>query len=265
MIKLSDVSRTFRQGDEEIQALKPTDFRADPGEFVAVIGPSGSGKSTFLTIIGGLQSPSAGEVRIDDERIDNLSAKELSRVRFDKIGFILQASSLVPFLKVEEQLLLHAKVAGEPPDLQRRDQLLEELGVEHLANKYPADLSGGERQRVAIANALIHDPQVILADEPTAALDTGRALDTVKLLRQLTHENHKTTIMVTHDQRLLEFCDRVYEIRDGVLRDVTAEVNRGETVGSEPGVSGQGSITEAAASIPAKAVTWLRHLKHRFR
>lgn len=261
MIELSDVSRTFRQGDEDIQALKPTNFRADPGQFVAVIGPSGSGKSTFLTIVGGLQSPSSGQVRVAGERIDDLSPKDLSRVRFEKIGFILQASSLVPFLRVEEQLLLHAKVAGDKPDLRRRDALLEQLGVKRLAKKYPADLSGGERQRVAIANALIHDPQVVLADEPTAALDTDRAMDTVRLLRELTHENRKTTIMVTHDRRLLEFCDCVYEIRDGVLREVTAEVNRGEVLGSGSGAGSDVPLSEAPTSFPAKAAAWLRRLR----
>lgn len=219
MIKLKDVSKTFKQGDEEIHALKNTNFTAGKGEFVAVIGPSGSGKSTFLTIIGGLQSATTGEVTLAGERVDNVSARRRSQIRFEKLGFILQASSLVPFLKVEEQLLLHAKAAGKKPDLQRRAHLLEELGVAKLANKYPADLSGGERQRVAIATALMHEPDVILADEPTAALDTDRALDTCRLLRDLTHEYQRTTVMVTHDRRLLQYCDRVYEIRDGVLEE----------------------------------------------
>lgn len=219
MIELKDVSKTFKQGTEEIHALKNTNFTAVPGEFVAIIGPSGSGKSTFLTIIGGLQSASTGSVVLAGERVDNLNARQRSKIRFEKLGFILQASSLVPFLKVEEQLLLHAKAAGQKADLTRREHLLQELGVAKLAKKYPSELSGGERQRVAIATALMHNPDVILADEPTAALDTERALDTCRLLRDLTHEYQRTTIMVTHDRRLLEYCDRVYEMRDGVLEE----------------------------------------------
>lgn len=219
MIELKNVSKTFKQGTEEIHALKNTNFTAVPGEFVAIIGPSGSGKSTFLTIIGGLQSASTGSVVLAGERVDNLNARQRSKIRFEKLGFILQASSLVPFLKVEEQLLLHAKAAGQKADLTRREHLLRELGVAKLAKKYPSELSGGERQRVAIATALMHNPDVILADEPTAALDTERALDTCRLLRDLTHEYQRTTIMVTHDRRLLEYCDRVYEMRDGVLEE----------------------------------------------
>ncbi len=219
MIELANVTKTFTQGDEKIHALKNTNFRAEPGELVAVIGPSGSGKSTFLTIAGGLQTPTEGRVTLGGKRLDNAGHKERSRIRFDKLGFVLQGSSLVPFLTVAEQLILHDKVAGKKPDLARRDELLRELGIEKLAKKYPSDLSGGERQRVAIATALMHDPEVILADEPTAALDSSRAMEIVALLRDLTHEKKKATVMVTHDQRLLQFCDRVCEIRDGVLTE----------------------------------------------
>ncbi|MBT1034956.1 ABC transporter ATP-binding protein [Canibacter sp. lx-45] len=219
MISLKNVTKTFKQGTTTMQALKTTNFTAGRGDFVAIIGPSGSGKSTFLTIVGGLQRASTGEVMLAGERVDNLSAKKRSQIRFENLGFILQSSSLVPFLKVEEQLLLHSKVAGTKPDIEKRQRLLERLGVQSLTKKYPAELSGGERQRVAIANALMHDPEVILADEPTAALDTERALETAKLLRDITREYQRTTIMVTHDQRLLQFCTRVYEIRDGVLTE----------------------------------------------
>lgn len=220
MISLKNVTKDFVQGSETIHALRNTDFEAHPGEFVAVIGPSGSGKSTFLTIMGALQSPTSGEVILAGTDITNTSDAERTRARFTHLGFIFQASSLVPFLRVEEQLMFHDKVAGDKPDPQRRSSLLEALGIKHLAKKYPADLSGGERQRVAIASALIHNPEVILADEPTAALDSEKAFDTVKLLREVTHKEKKTTVMVTHDQRLLPYCDRVYQIVDGVLTEV---------------------------------------------
>lgn len=224
MITLKGVSKDFTQGEETIHALRTTDFEAHPGELVAIIGPSGSGKSTFLTILGGLQTPTTGEVTLAGANIGQASERERSQVRFEHLGFILQASSLVPFLKVGEQLLLHDRVARRSSNLQRRDELLESLGITKLANKYPADLSGGERQRVAIATALMHDPEIILADDPTAALDSERAFETIKLLREVTHATQKTTIMVTHDQRLLEYCDRVYRIVDGVLSEETPQV-----------------------------------------
>lgn len=219
MLTLTNVSKDFVQGSDTIHALKTTNFEAVPGEFVAIIGPSGSGKSTFLTILGALQTPTTGQVTIAGHDISAASEKERARIRFEKLGFILQASSLVPFLKVEEQLQLHDKVANKSTDLERQANLLEALGVGKLAGKYPADLSGGERQRVAIATALMHDPDIILADEPTAALDSERAFETTELLRDLTHELQKTTIMVTHDRRLLKYCDRIYRIIDGVLSE----------------------------------------------
>lgn len=219
MLTLTNVSKDFVQGSDTIHALKTTNFEAVPGEFVAIIGPSGSGKSTFLTILGALQTPTTGQVTIAGHDISAASEKDRARIRFEKLGFILQASSLVPFLKVEEQLQLHDKVANKSTDLERQANLLEALGVGKLAGKYPADLSGGERQRVAIATALMHDPDIILADEPTAALDSERAFETTELLRDLTHELQKTTIMVTHDRRLLKYCDRIYRIIDGVLSE----------------------------------------------
>ncbi len=217
MIELKGVSKQFRQGSETIEAVKPTDFSAEAGEFIAIVGPSGSGKSTFLTIIGGLQTPTEGRVKIAGEDITEASKSELSKLRFKHLGFILQASSLVPSLQVQDQLVLHDRVKGKRPDFSRRDGLLETLGISRLAKKYPAQLSGGERQRVAIASALYHDPKVVLADEPTAALDTERATETVKLLRDLTHGEQRTTIMVTHDMRLTKYCDCVYRMEDGQL------------------------------------------------
>lgn len=217
MIELKGVRKEFQQGEETITAVSTTDFRAQAGEFVAIIGPSGSGKSTFLTMVGGLQTPTAGTVTIAGKDITAASPAELSKLRLEHLGFILQASSLVPFLRVEDQLILHDKVKGHSCDLDRRKYLLERLEIAHLAGKYPAQLSGGERQRVAIAAALFHDPKVVLADEPTAALDTDRATETVKLLRDLTHGSERTTIMVTHDQRLTKYCDSVYRMEDGRL------------------------------------------------
>lgn len=217
ILEMQQVARTYRQGDETVHALRETDFTARAGELIAVIGPSGSGKSTFLTIAGGLRNPSRGTIKISGINITRLSLKQLSSVRLRHVGFILQASSLVPFLTVENQLRLIDKVARRPHDTEQAKQLFEALGIDKLRKKYPADLSGGERQRVAIAKILNSNPNLILADEPTASLDTAKAFDVVKLLAKETRERGKATIMVTHDERLVDFCDKVYEMQDGTL------------------------------------------------
>ena len=216
-INLENVTRTFVQAGQKVTALHKTTFFFFFFEFIAIIGPSGSGKSTFLTIAGGLQNPSSGSVTINGTDITKLSAKELSAVRFNEIGFILQASNLVPYLTVEKQLKLIDKVAGRATKHDELNALLKELSIDKLAHKYPSDLSGGERQRVVIAKVLYGKSKLILADEPTASLDTKRAFEVVERLAQETHERNKATIMVTHDERLLKYCDAVYEMHDGVL------------------------------------------------
>lgn len=217
-IEVKNVTKTFKDGDTTIEALKETNFSVEKGEFVAVIGPSGSGKSTFLTIIGGLQTPTEGEVRINNQAFSGKKEKERAKLRFDEIGFILQASNLVPFLTVKKQLVLVDKVAKQKANKKGLD-LLKQLEVESLENKYPEELSGGERQRVAIARALYNDPTIILADEPTASLDTEKAYEVVKILAKEAKEREKAIIMVTHDLRLVDYCDKVYLMNDGVLSE----------------------------------------------
>lgn len=219
MLELHGVTREFTQGSETVHALRPTTFSIAPGEFVALIGPSGSGKSTFLTIAGGLRNPSKGTVTIGGIDITALGKKQLSDMRLKHVGFILQASNLVPFLTVEKQLLLLNKVRRDRPDKAAMVQLFKELGITKLRHKYPSELSGGERQRVAIAKVLYSNPSVILADEPTASLDTTRAFEVVELLARETRTRRKATIMVTHDERLITHCDKVYEMHDGQLRE----------------------------------------------
>lgn len=216
-IELKQVRKNFKDGSKTIEALKETNFSVDSGEFVAIIGPSGSGKSTFLTIIGGLQQPTAGSVFINNEQFSELKEKQRALRRFNDIGFILQASNLIPFLTVKEQLELVNKVKKTKIDNMRVEKLLKDLDISELASKYPGELSGGERQRAAIARALYHDPAVILADEPTASLDTSRAIEVVEILARETKNKNKATIMVTHDERLTKYCDSVYVMKDGVL------------------------------------------------
>lgn len=216
VLTFKQVTKTFQDGHHEINALKATDFSIEAGEFVAIIGPSGSGKSTFLTIAGGLQTPSSGQLIIDGTDYTHLSEKERSRLRFKSVGFILQASNLIPFLTVQQQLELVDHLTGSK-EKAKANQLFDDLGITGLKHQLPQELSGGERQRVAIARALYHDPALILADEPTASLDTEKAYEVVKLLAKESKEKNKAIIMVTHDDRMLKYCDKVYRMQDGEL------------------------------------------------
>ncbi|ABF35707.1 ABC transporter ATP-binding protein [Streptococcus pyogenes MGAS2096] len=217
VLTFKQVTKTFQDGHHEINALKATDFSIEAGEFVAIIGPSGSGKSTFLTIAGGLQTPSSGQLIIDGTDYTHLSEKERSRLRFKSVGFILQASNLIPFLTVQQQLELVDHLTGSK-EKAKANQLFDDLGIAGLKHQLPQELSGGERQRAAIARALYHDPALILADEPTASLDTEKAYEVVKLLAKESKEKNKAIIMVTHDDRVLKYCDKVYRMQDGELR-----------------------------------------------
>ncbi|EPR45323.1 peptide ABC transporter ATP-binding protein [Enterococcus faecalis 10244] len=219
VLEMKNIYKKYGEKHTEVIALKELSFAVQPGEFVAVIGPSGSGKSTFLTIAAGLQAPTSGEVIVGGQSLNKLTKKQRLAQRFQKIGFILQSSNLVPFLTVEDQFHLIEKVDKSRKNSELKEQLLETLGLKELRNSYPRDLSGGERQRVAIACALYHEPDVILADEPTASLDTEKAFDVVKLLAKEAKEKDKGIIMVTHDERLLKYCDRVVRIRDGELTE----------------------------------------------
>ena len=219
VLEMKNIYKKYGEKHTEVIALKELSFAVQPGEFVAVIGPSGSGKSTFLTIAAGLQAPTSGEVIVGGQSLNKLTKKQRLAQRFQKIGFILQSSNLVPFLTVEDQFHLIEKVDKSRKNSELKEQLLETLGLKELRNSYPRDLSGGERQRVAIACALYHEPDVILADEPTASLDTEKAFDVVQLLAKEAKEKDKVIIMVTHDERLLKYCDRVVRIRDGELTE----------------------------------------------
>lgn len=224
-LELNQVTKSFGTGHKKVDAMKETHFQAEKGELIAVIGPSGSGKSTFLTIAGGLQTPTDGEVIINNQNITKLSEKKRSKIRLKEIGFILQASNLVPFLTVANQLKLIDQVKKDNMTKEELEQLYENLGISDLRNKYPADLSGGERQRAAIAKALYSNPSIILADEPTASLDSDRAYEVMELLQKETKSKNTTTIVVTHDTRLISYCDKVYKMTDGVLVLQEKEVN----------------------------------------
>ena len=218
VLEFINVTKSYQDGNKEIEALKETNFKIEEGQFIAIIGPSGSGKSTFLTLAGGLQTPSKGQIIINGKDYTNLSEKERAKLRFNDIGFVLQASNLVPFLTAKQQLELVDRINKQKRQkLQDQKSLFKELGIDHLENKLPKELSGGERQRLAIARALYNNPAIILADEPTASLDSDRAFEVVDLLSKECREKNKSIIMVTHDNRMIEKCNHVYRMKDGIL------------------------------------------------
>ncbi|RUS45081.1 ABC transporter ATP-binding protein [Cohnella sp. AR92] len=223
-LQLIDVSKTYNEGSNRTVALDRVSLEVRPGEFVAVIGPSGSGKSTFLSIAGALLQASEGEVRISGQKLSKASEKELSRIRLREVGFMMQSSNLVPYLNVVEQLLIIKRMGGRvaKEDKVYALQLLEELGLGAKRKSYPEELSGGEKQRVAIARAFMNDPKLILADEPTASLDTKRAHEVVGLIAKEVKSRNKAAIMVTHDERMLAYVDKVYRMEDGKLYPAAA-------------------------------------------
>ncbi|MDR4932356.1 ABC transporter ATP-binding protein [Companilactobacillus paralimentarius] len=219
LIEVKDVVKQYGSGRTLVEALHKTNFTLDEGEFNAIIGPSGSGKTTLLTILGLLQTPTSGEIYVGGKDVTKLSSKKKTDLRFNKFGFILQASNLIPFLTVKEQFKLVDKFTSSHRETMNQDDLLKMLDLTDVATNYPSNLSGGERQRAAIARALYNNPDVILADEPTASLDSERANQVVSLLAKIAHEYHRGVIMITHDTRLLTPTDRVFVMRDGTLTE----------------------------------------------
>lgn len=218
VIELKNISKSYGQGSAKVDALKDVNFEAKEGEVVLIEGPSGAGKSTFLTIAGALQKPTSGEVFIGGKDVTNYSPKQADALRLDKIGFVLQTYNLVPYLTVKEQFILVDKVKKSGNmSKERLDNLLNELGIMQLINKYPKELSGGQQQRVAIARALYADPAIILADEPTASLDSEKVEEVGKLFKSLAKQKEKAIILVTHDLRLNKYSDKIYEMLDGCL------------------------------------------------
>lgn len=218
VIELKNIKKVYGKGNAQVEALKNINFKADKGEVVLIMGPSGAGKSTFLTIAGSLQKPTSGEVLINGEDISDFSAKKRNGLRLNRIGFVLQAYNLVPFLTVEEQFTLVDKVKKQN-NLSRDElnDLLKQLGITDLVKKYPSELSGGQQQRAAIARALYANPEILLADEPTASLDTRNVEEVGQLFKDLAKKRDKAVMLVTHDPRLEKYADHIYEMMDGQM------------------------------------------------
>lgn len=215
-LELSTVTLTLGDGEETVTALDAVSLTVARGELVAVIGPSGSGKSSLLAVAGALTPPTSGAVRLGDHDLVAASPRQRDTVRRERIGFVFQSSNLVPALTAIDQVRLPLTFGRHES---HRDPLalLAEVGMDHKAKRRPHELSGGERQRVGIARALVTGPELLLVDEPTAALDRQRSQDIVGLLARETHGHEVATVMVTHDHEVLHHCDRVYEMVDGRL------------------------------------------------
>ncbi|MFC7286177.1 ABC transporter ATP-binding protein [Phocicoccus pinnipedialis] len=219
MLELKNINKAFGKDDNRTEILEDVNLKVRRGELVVLYGPSGSGKSTLLSIIGALLEPSAGEIMMEDENWTHLSNSEMTMLRQKEIGFIFQQSHLLPYLKVIDQLVYVGTLADmKKKEAKRRAQnLLTTFGLEHRLNNYPKSLSGGEQQRVAIARAFMNHPSLILADEPTASLDFERAIQVVEKIQSTVREMNTMCIMITHDTRIFEYADRVYELKGGRL------------------------------------------------
>jgi len=218
-IRIEGLRKRYGQGDTAVDALKDANLSVAPGEVVGLIGPSGSGKSTLLKCLGAVIEPSAGRMLIGGETIYDQAWKtrDLRALRRDRIGFIFQAPYLIPFLDVTDNVALLPMLAGQPNAKARARalELLAALDVAHRAKAQPSELSGGEQQRVSIARALANQPPVILADEPTAPLDSERALAVMRILHQMAQQYQTAIIVVTHDEKIIPTFRRIYQIRDG--------------------------------------------------
>ena len=218
-LELRDVRKVYRVGDSEVVALDHADLTIPRDEIVALVGPSGSGKTTLCSIAGGILSATGGSVNVAGEEISDYSDKRLTRFRQNQVGFVFQTVNLVPFLTARENLLVVDEMGRREgrPARERADRLLAELGLDERAKNLPAQLSGGQKQRVAIGRALMNEPQLVLFDEPTSALDTETGVQVMTLIRHEMKARGTSAIVVTHDERITEYCDRTAHITDGVL------------------------------------------------
>ncbi len=226
-IRIEGLKKRYGSGDTAVDALKGVDMQVAPGEVVGLVGPSGSGKSTLLKCLGAVIEPTAGRMTLGDQVIydEGWKVKDLRALRRDKIGFIFQAPYLIPFLDVTDNVALLPMLAGKPNAESRKlaIELLQALDVEPRAKAMPSQLSGGEQQRVAIARGLVNRPPVILADEPTAPLDSERALAVIRILNDMARKFETAIIVVTHDEKIMPTFKRIYHIRDGVTYEEAGE------------------------------------------
>ena len=223
-VRCVDLCKTYRQGDEDIKALDHLSIEIDKGDFVCLMSPSGGGKTTLLNAIGGLDIPDSGEVWIADRRIDQMSKGELADLRLANIGFVFQAYNLIPVLTAQENVEFVMQVQGMPPARRREKSLaiLEEVGLRGLEGRRPAEMSGGQQQRVAVARAIVSRPELVLADEPTANLDSHTSGELMQLFTELNDHHGTTFVIATHDRSVMNYAKRIVRMLDGrIVEDTT--------------------------------------------
>ncbi len=231
ILRIEGLVKTFGSGHTEVRALRNINLSVSQGELTALLGPSGSGKTTLLLCVSLILEPTAGQIVFDGRTIfqeNGWTGVDIRRLRREKVGFIFQSHNLIPFLTARQNVLLPLNLNGIKGDKaeNRVRELLEYMGIAHRADNLPAFLSGGEQQRVAIARALANTPRLILADEPTASLDTARGMKVMELLKKIAGENRSAVIVVTHDERMIKGFDHVYHLKDGSLeRNIGGEAN----------------------------------------
>jgi putative ABC transport system ATP-binding protein len=218
-VSCNNLKKTFTQGDQVIKGLDDVSVDIGPGEFVCLSGPSGSGKTTLLNALGGLDKPDSGEILVGDQRVDQLSKGDLADMRLHNIGFVFQAYNLIPVLTAQENIEFVMQIQGVPA-AQRREKsraILAEVGLADHEDRRPAQLSGGQQQRVAVARAIVSDPTLVLADEPTANLDSKTATQLIELFVRLNQERNITFVIATHDTRVMDYCRRLISMVDGKI------------------------------------------------
>lgn len=218
ILDVKNLSKTYGKGDTMVKALEGVSFSVEQGEFVAIIGPSGSGKSTLLHILGGVDTPTSGSVIINDTDISQLDETALAIFRRRQIGLIYQFYNLIPILTVEENLTLPLLLDGRKPDKKQVQTLIDKLGLSHRLTHLPNQLSGGQQQRVSIGRALVNNPALLLADEPTGNLDSENSKEIIALLRHFNKEFKQTVIIITHDEKIALSADRIISIEDGRIK-----------------------------------------------
>jgi putative ABC transport system ATP-binding protein len=219
-VEVKEACKYFSSGEATVRAVDHVSLTLNKAEFAVLAGPSGSGKTTLLNLIGGLDRPDKGDVLIDNEDLNNKSEEELTRERLEKIGFIFQSYNLIPVLSAYENVQFIMQIRGVPEEEQEKRilPLFEELGLEGLEHRRPPELSGGQQQRVAVARAIVMEPAIILADEPTANLDSESAVSLLELMKRLNREKHITFLFSSHDRKVIEIADRVISMRDGKIQ-----------------------------------------------
>ena len=217
IIEAKSLNKTFKLGSIDVEVLRDIDLTIDSGEFVSIMGPSGSGKSTLLYLIGGLDKPTSGSVKIKGSELSDMKDKEQSIMRRRDIGFVFQFYNLIPNLNVEENVMLPLLLDGKKlkDNRSKLDEILEVVGLSDRRSHTPRELSGGQQQRVAIARALINEPDIILADEPTGNLDTKTGMEVMQLLQKINKEKGKTIVQVTHSKEAADYGNRIINVRDG--------------------------------------------------